>query len=531
MKSFVSDPSALCPTLAVFGTASDVGKSMIAAGLCRILSDAGLRTAPFKAQNMSNNSAVTALGGEIGRAQVVQAWAARTEPHVDMNPVLLKPGGEDGSQVVILGQPWKNSDALTYFSETPLLREHAFGALNRLREQYECVVLEGAGSCAEVNLRSREFVNFPAAHEADAPVVLVADIERGGVFAQIVGSLAVMPPEDQRRVVGFIVNRFRGNRQLFDDGVTYLEERTKLPVFGVVPFVHGLGIDSEDSLSLDLSLDPVERTHDGSSLRIAVIYLPHTSNATDFDALSGLDAVTLHFLRRPRDLESYDLVLLPGTKNVRSDLAWLRANGWESTLDKYHRGGGRLGGVCGGYQMMGAWVDDPQGIEGPPGKSPGLGFLPVGTTLTGEKILRNVRGTWRRLGSPVFGYEIHMGRTEMLENSAGFQPAVEQLIGAEAKGSREAARSETSDPDDRCDGWMHPSGRLWGTYLHGLFDSPAFLESLLAELQPEHAQNLRGTVQKRSEKREQSLNDWADHLRAHLDLPLLFQRAGLSLPG
>lgn len=477
---------------------------------------------------MSNNSAVTQQGGEIGRAQVVQAWAARAEPHVDMNPVLLKPGGEDGSQVVLLGQPWKNRDAKTYFSETPFLKEVAYGALTRLRERFDCVVLEGAGSCAEVNLRSREFVNFPAAHAADAPVVLVADIERGGVFAQIIGSLAVMPPEDRRRVVGFIVNRFRGNLELFADGAQYLEEHTQLPVFGVVPFVHQLDIDSEDSLRPDAQLDPRGFSQREAQLRVAVLRIPHISNATDLDALVGLKGVEVHFLSRPRALGAYDWVILPGSKNVRWDLAWLREVGWTAELMSFAISGGRVTGLCGGYQMMGRQIHDPSGIEGEPGTSAGLGLLPVETTLSARKVLGNVRGTWDRYGLTVSGYEIHMGRTETIGDCAGFARAVSDLRLDGRPGVPATPAQDGTVRGDQ-DGLMSANGKVWGTYLHGLFDSPAFLLQLLTEMRPDKSEDFALSIEARGDVRERGLVAWADHLRKHVQVERLLAHVGLSL--
>lgn len=504
----------LAPTLAVFGTASDVGKSLITAGLCRILSDEGVRVAPYKAQNMSNNSGVTLEGGEMGRAQMVQARAARVEPHVDMNPVLLKPSSEDGSQVVLLGKVVGQRDAQAYFSGLGPLRDAAYGALERLRREYECVVIEGAGSCAEVNLRAREYVNFPCAHFADSRVVLVADIDRGGVFAQVVGSLEVMPPEDRARVAGVIINRFRGDRSLFDDGVTYLEERTGLPVFGVVPYLMGLSIESEDSLQMQAQVDPPEskREHGkGGAVRIAVLRLPHISNSTDFDALEGLEGVELHFLYRPRELGAYDLVILPGTKNVRHDLAWLHQVGWATRIEKYEAAGGRLGGICGGYQMMGESLSDPEGIEGPPGTSRGFGFLPIETTLKSSKVLSRTQGIWKRYGAAVSGYEIHVGETIAREDNLDF--ALEKRLRSSGQEQEGASRD---------------AGRLWGTYLHGLFDSRELLVALFSDLRPKGSGQWQEIVSARDLSRERHLDDFANLLRENLKLDDLFGDLGLT---
>ena len=317
--------------LAIFGTGSDVGKSIVVTALCRIFADLGLRTTPFKAQNMSNNSFVTLEGGEMGRSQVAQAEAARIPPHVDMNPVLLKPSSDVGSQVIVHGLSIGNRQARDYWGDTQALCAKAGESLTRLRDAYDLVILEGAGSCGEVNLRDRDFVNFRMAHTADASVILVADIDRGGVFAQIIGTMEVIPEEDRKRVAGFIINRFRGDPGLFEDGIHYIEQRTGLPVFGVIPYNQDLRIDAEDSLALDAMIDPAE-SPDPDRISVAVLLLPRISNFTDFAPLERDPGIQVHYLVRPRDLNGYDLVLLPGTKNVRRDLDWLRERNCEERL-------------------------------------------------------------------------------------------------------------------------------------------------------------------------------------------------------
>ena len=321
--------SARC--LAVLGTGSDVGKSVTVAALCRIFSDLGVNVAPYKAQNMSNNSHVTGLGGEMGRAQVVQAEAARVAPHVDMNPVLLKPATDTGAQVVVQGRPIGNRKAADYFKDTLPLFEKAKESLDRLRSEHDLVIMEGAGSCAEMNLLSRDFVNFRMAEYANAPVILVADIDRGGVFAQIIGTMHILPEEYKSLVKGFIINRFRGDAALFDDGIRYIEEFTGLPVLGLVPYFRHIEIDSEDGLPLDIVIDPPAGPVPGR-INIAVIRLPHISNFTDFNPLIRQKAVSLHYLSKPRALSGYDLVILPGSKNVRSDLGWMRETGWDRAI-------------------------------------------------------------------------------------------------------------------------------------------------------------------------------------------------------
>ena len=502
----------LARSLAVFGTASDVGKSVVATALCRHFSDRGVRVAPFKAQNMSNNSGVTSEGAEMGRAQIVQAVAARLEPHVDMNPVLLKPTSDCMSHVVLLGQPWTDCHARDYYQvgdQRPLVRA-AESALERLRARYELVVIEGAGSCAEVNLRSHDFVNFPMAHAADAPVVLVADIDRGGVFAQVVGTLDVLPEGDRRRVGGVIINRFRGDVSLFQAGVTYLEQRTGLPVFGVLPFLEQLGIESEDAVPLEMVLDPpIRRSAGDQRAWIAVLRLPHVSNFTDFDPLARHPQVTLHYLSRPRALDDYDLLLLPGTKSVRADLDWLRRLGWTERIASHRERGGRVAGVCGGYQMLGRDIADPQGLEGAPGNTPGLGLLDTQTTFAADKALHRVEGIWTATGAPFRGYEIHLGRTE---RSGGQAPV------------RITRRS--GHACDRADGAISSDGRVWGTYVHGLFDEPALVRDLLMSLGT--GVTSEGGGAGANAHREQRLDALADHFRRHVDTAAIESLLGLA---
>ncbi|MGB5984236.1 MAG: cobyric acid synthase, partial [Desulfobacterales bacterium] len=356
-------------TLAVLGTGSDVGKSVIAAGLCRTFANQGISTAPFKAQNMSNNSGVTPEGLEMGRAQIVQAEAARIAPHVDMNPVLLKPTSDVGSQVVVLGRATENRSALAYRQLKEQLFETAGQAYARLQAQYDLIVMEGAGSCAEVNLLDHDFVNFAMAERADAAVILVADIHRGGVFAQIVGTLACLPRKFSRRVAGFIINRFRGDARLFHDGVAWIENKTGKPVFGVLPWYTHLRIEPEDSVVIEAprKVAPLGR----SDPALAVIRLPHIANFTDFEPLQALPALDLFFLEEVQSLKDFAAVILPGSKNTRADLTWLHERGWTAEISRFTQAGGHVLGICGGYQMLGHQVHDPQGLEGRPGSTPG----------------------------------------------------------------------------------------------------------------------------------------------------------------
>ncbi len=501
--------------LSVLGTGSDVGKSVVVAALCRIFANMGIRVAPFKAQNMSNNSYVTALGGEVGRAQVVQAEAARVPVHVDMNPVLLKPSSDTGSQVVVHGKPIGNSEASTYFADTEYLFGKAKESLARLRADHELIVMEGAGSCAEVNLRSRDFVNFRMAHAADAPVILVADIDRGGVFAQLIGSLAVIPPEDRQRVRGFIINRFRGDPDLFRDGIQYIEAKTGIPVLGLVHFYRHIEIDSEDGMPLDVVIDPPAVLRSDQP-NIAVIRLPHISNFTDFAPLSRIPEVSLHYLSKPKPLAGYDIVFLPGSKNVRADLEWIRKVGWDEILMQHFNRGGRLAGICGGYQMFGHVILDPHGIEGAPGETKGLGFLDLKTTLEKEKVLARSVGIWLDNEKTVEGYEIHMGITERT-GDVPYAIRVKERNGVAV---------------DEYDGARSRDGRVWGTYFHGLFDHPVSRHSFLRDLKPGFKLEADNQLEEHEAAyKERQYDLLAEHFRQYLDMPKLTEIVGLGRTG
>ncbi|RME28710.1 MAG: cobyric acid synthase [Deltaproteobacteria bacterium] len=493
--------------LCVFGTGSDVGKSWITAGLCRIFKQAGVDVAPYKAQNMSNNAGVTPAGLEMGRAQIVQAHACDLVPHVDMNPLLLKPNTDTGAQVVVLGRVLGEMSARQYFTgEMEARRALVHAALDRLMAAHQLVVAEGAGSCAEVNLRHRDLVNMSVAHHGDGQVLLVADIHKGGVFGQVVGTLACMPPRDRARVAGVIINRFRGDPSLFDDGRRWLEDRTGLPVLGLVPWTRSIRIELEDGLSPETRVDPPP-PEDRSRLHVAVLRLPHISNFTDFDALDR-HGVVVHYLARPRRLDRYDAVILPGSKNTRGDLRWLRREGWEPLLRGYD---GMILGICGGFQMLGERIADPLGVEGDPGESRGLGLLPATTVLAGEKTTRAVQGRLEGVpaggevpvegGLPVEGYEIHMGQTTV-----------------------RCAPLVRLDPDGRPDGARH--GRVLGTYLHGLFDAQGVVEALFGPLRPD----LRfPRLPDHHAWRREQLDALADHLRGCLDLDRLSEIVGLPV--
>ena len=486
--------------LAVFGTASDVGKSIVATALCRIFSNAGLDVAPFKAQNMSNNSGVTPDGLEIGRAQIVQAEAARVIPTADMNPVLLKPNTDTGAQVVLKGKAVANRSARDYFGNTEIWAEEAFDSLAKLRSRHELLVIEGAGSCAEMNLYERDFVNFKTAKQADAVVILVADIDRGGVFAQVAGTLSVIPPEDRAFVKGVIVNRFRGDATLFDDGIRIIEELAGIPVLGVIPYFRGIAIDAEDAVPLQAVVDPVD-SPDPGKISIAIIYFPHISNFTDFAILDSHDDVEVHYLHYPKNLNDYQAVILPGSKNVRGDLDWIFSCGWDKRLKEFRSSGKIIMGICGGYQMLGTVIADPDSIEGPAGESSALGFLPVETVLRQKKKLFNSRGCLLDEAIKVEGYEIHMGES--------------RLVGEGYPLLQVSFRNNVPAGDN--DGVMSLDGKVLGTYFHGIFDGKDFREWFLRLLRPQFVSN--GSVPDKNHEYEKL----ADHFEKHLDMEAVYR--------
>ncbi|MBT3287781.1 MAG: cobyric acid synthase [Victivallales bacterium] len=499
-------PPAKC--IAFLGTGSDVGKSIVVTAVCRVLRNRGFSVAPYKAQNMSNNSYVTREGGEMGRAQIAQAEAAGCEPHVDMNPVLLKPNTDVGAQIVVQGKVKGNALASEYFRNTDALFGKAKESLQRLREKAEVIVIEGAGSCGEVNLRSRDFVNFETAHACDAPVILVGDIDKGGIFAQIVGTLEVIPPRDRERVAGFVINKFRGDARLFDDGIQFLEERTGLPVLGLIPYFRHIEIDSEDGMPLDTVIDPPDRPQP-DRINLAAIRLPHISNFTDFNPLQREDAVRFHYLSKPRDLTRYDAIFLPGSKNVRFDLNWLREVGWEKSLQDAAAAGCRVIGVCGGYQMLGRVIRDPHGVEGEPGDTPGFGLLDCETELAADKVLCRSTGKVLADGTPIDGYEIHMGRTTL-------GPAAQPMVQIQVRNAEPVAES---------DGARNADGTVWGSYFHGLFDHPDLRSQFLRQLDPAfHGTDARAAAQ----FKDQQYDLLAEHFSQHLDIPRLLRIIGLE---
>lgn len=482
-------------TLMVQGTTSDAGKSTLVTALCRWLTRQGVAVVPFKPQNMALNSAVTADGGEIGRAQAVQAQACGLQPHTDMNPVLLKPNSDTGAQVIIHGRAVTTMNAVAYHGYKTIAMEAVLQSHRRLSARYPVIMVEGAGSPAEINLRANDIANMGFAEAVDCPVILIADINRGGVFAHLVGTLELLEPSEQARVKGFVINRFRGDIALLQSGLDWLEARTGKPVIGVLPYVMDLHLEAEDGLD-QRQTDKVERV-----LNVLVPVLPRISNHTDFDPLRLHPQVNLQFIGAGQAIPPADLIILPGSKSVRSDLAYLRANGWDTAITRHLRYGGKLLGICGGLQMLGHQVHDPLGLEGAAGSSAGLALLDISTVLEEEKQLRNVRGRLQLEDAHVSGYEIHAGVTS---GTALDHPAVYL-------------------DDGRCDGAQSADGQILGTYLHGLFETPASCTALLrwAGLQDVQAVDYHAL-------RERDIERLADLVENHLDGALLRELCGLE---
>ena len=480
------------------GTGSDVGKSLIVAGLCRVLTNRGLSVRPFKPQNMSNNAAVTEDGGEIGRAQALQARAARVAPSVDMNPVLLKPQSEVGAQIVVQGRVFGNARAREYQSRKAELMPYVLDSFAKIRAQCDVVLVEGAGSASEVNLRANDIANMGFARAADVPVVLIGDIDRGGVIASLCGTAAVVDPDDGKLIAGFIVNKMRGDPSLFATGMTFVAERTGWAPLGLVPYFRDAHrLPAEDVFGLEAS---PARAPDlaGRGLRVVVPVLPHIANFDDLDPLRLEPGVELVLLRNGAPLPvDTDLVILPGSKATIADLVALRSFGWDADIIAHARRGGRVLGLCGGYQMLGRRIADPDGIEGPPGSADGLGLLEVTTELIGDKSLVAVKGRTVADGVAVAGYEMHIGRT----TGAGTQRPLLRL------------------DDGRSDGAVSADGRVTGSYLHGFFTGDAQRAALLARLGAP-ASSLAYEVLV-----EQTLDALAAHLDAHLDIEKLLSLA------
>ncbi len=441
-------------TLMIQGTTSDAGKSTLVTALCRWLARQGVSVAPFKPQNMALNSVVTADGGEIGRAQAVQALAAGLAPHTDMNPVLLKPNTDKCAQVIIHGHAIANMDACGFHDYKSIALKAVLESHSRLIGKYDKIIVEGAGSPAEINLRTNDIANMGFAEAVDCPVILIADIDRGGVFAHLAGTLALLSECEQTRIQGFIINRFRGDMTLLQSGLDWLEQYTGKPVLGVLPYLQGLHLEAEDALphTADFVIPSGQEY-----LRIIVPVLPRISNHTDFDPLRLHPQVHLQFIGPGETIPPADLIILPGSKSVRADLDWLREQGWELAIRRHLRYGGKLIGICGGFQMLGKLIHDPNGLEGAAGSTQGFSFFDMETTLAPDKLLRNTRGMLSFNDTAVAGYEIHAGITTYLTH---YQPAVHLMHGDDGAIS-----------DDRL---------ILGTYLHGIFESNPARSGLLA---------------------------------------------------
>ncbi|HGS4928530.1 TPA: cobyric acid synthase [Vibrio parahaemolyticus] len=478
------------PSLMVQGTTSDAGKSVLVAGLCRVLARKGINVAPFKPQNMALNSAVTKDGGEIGRAQAVQAQACNIEPTVHMNPVLIKPNSDTGAQIILQGKALSNMDAASFHDYKKVAMNTVLDSFSKLTKEFDSIMIEGAGSPAEINLREGDIANMGFAEAADVPVIIVADIDRGGVFAHLYGTLALLSESEQARVKGFVINRFRGDIRLLQSGLDWLEEKTGKPVLGVLPYLHGLNLEAEDAIAGQQELNSEVK------LNVVVPVLTRISNHTDFDVLRLNPDINLRYVGKGEKIDKADLIILPGTKSVRDDLAYLKNQGWDKDILRHIRLGGKVMGICGGYQMLGKTIDDPDGVEGEPGSSEGLGLLNVHTVLTGSKQLTKTEAVLNlnNQKAKVKGYEIHVGRSQVL----GEQPL--ELDNGE------------------CDGAISECGQIMGTYLHGCFDEAEAL-NLITEW-------VNGTQVKQQDfeaLKEQGINRIADAIEQHMNLDFLFK--------
>ena len=455
------------------GTGSDVGKSVLAAAFCRIFRNLGYRVAPYKAQNMALNSFITPQGGEMGRAQVVQAEAAGIEPHVDMNPILLKPTSQMGSQVIVLGRAIGNFSAKSYYEYKEELVPVVRSAFERLSAQNDVIVIEGAGSAVELNLKERDLVNMAMAEMADARCILVGDIDRGGIFASLLGSYSLLTPAEKGRITGFIVNKLRGDPRLFEDGVKILRERSGVPVLGVVPYFQDISLPEEDSVALGKRMAAPLGGAVPGAVRIGIVRLPFISNYTDFDPFEGDPKVELVYFERPAEIFGFDAVIIPGSKNTIEDLDALRKTGMADVLSAFYKTGGTVVGLCGGYQMMGSVVRDPHGVESSLESIPGLGLLDMETEMYLEKTTSQVQAGVISESLPfparretLTGYEIHMGRS----TSGGRAKPLFRIVQRDGK------------PADIEDGLAQPDGRAWGTYIHGIFDNDGFRNMFIEDI-------------------------------------------------
>ena len=484
-------------TLMVQGTTSDAGKSTLVAALCRVFVEQGIKVAPFKPQNMALNSAVTEDGGEIGRAQALQAIAAKVAPQVDFNPILLKPNSDTGAQVIIHGKAISNMEAQAYHDYKKVAMDAVLTSQQRLSEEFELLVVEGAGSPAEINLRAGDIANMGYAEAVDCPVIIIADIDKGGVFAHLVGTLALLSESEQARVKGFVINRFRGDIALLQSGLDWLEEYTGKPVLGVLPYLHDLALDAEDAVAIDNQVSQVK-------VNIAVLLLPHISNHTDFDALRLNPQIDINYVRHTQAIPDVDLIIIPGSKNVISDLAFLKNEGWGEQIKRHLRYGGKLLGICGGLQMLGTDIFDPEGIESKQTQCTGLGLADFVTHLGQQKVLTQAQGVLvldqRR--AKVAGYEIHAGSSV---GSALDKPFLQF----------------TQHPHNvSYDGFISADNCIAGTYLHGLFDCCEACQVILDWILPNSGISQLIDI---DTHREQQLTRLATMCKEHLDLAKITQ--------
>ena len=483
-------------TLMIQGTTSDAGKSTFVAGLCRVLHRQGISVAPFKPQNMALNSAVTADGGEIGRAQAVQAQACGLAPHIDMNPVLLKPSSDQNAQIIIHGKALKNMNARDYHQYKTVAMQAVLESHQRLSEQYDIIIVEGAGSPAEINLRERDIANMGFAEAVDCPVIIIADIDKGGVFAHLTGTLNLLSQSEQDRTLGFVINRFRGDLSLLTPGNEWLENHTKKTVFGTLPYLMNFHLEAEDAINSENVCEAE------SPLKVVIPVLPRISNHTDFDPLRLHPQVDCQFISADADIPACDLIIIPGSKNVRDDFNYLKQHGWIEQINKHLRYGGKLLGICGGFQMLGNTIHDPNGIESKAGSVDAFSLLDFETTLLDDKQLKNVSGHLAHSHAKVSGYEIHCGITT---GAALDHPALVF--------------------DDRKDGAVSEDNQIMGTYCHGLFEEQTSCQSMLEWAGLKNAEAI-----DYFKRREDDINRLADAIEEHIDCDAIYEILNIDRP-
>jgi len=517
----------LAKTIMVQGTASNVGKSIVTTALCRMFTRRGFKVAPFKAQNMANNSFVTKEGGEIGRAQAVQAYACNATPTQIMNPILLKPNSDQTAQVIVMGKPESTLSARDYQGRKKYLSGYVFDSLQKLRASHDIVVIEGAGSCAEINLKQNDIVNMNVAKEINAPVILVADIDKGGVFAQIIGTFELLDSDEKKLIKTFLINKFRGDKDILMPGINWIEKRLNRKSLGVLPMIKNINIEEEDAVVLDENLLSKNRLshyfssnakRDDDQLLIQIIRLPRISNFTDFECLSRETGVTVQFIDKPSRHIHPDLLIIPGTKNTIGDLQFLKRTGFVDFIHRCIGAGVNVMGICGGFQMMGQWIEDPLKLESNETKIEGLGIIPTKTIFEKKKTTVQIKAVHIESGSTVEGYEIHMGQTHFLNGAKPLFKVVEKqgMKAATFDGAFEVRQSND-----------HISSNIYGTYIHGLFDSSSYRKYFLNKIRKNSGLN----------PKEQSLNikqispfdHLANEFENHMDLTVLEEMLGIPL--